>query len=56
MDHVAIGNFGECAHLVVKRALLILAGQILADVVFTDSEDSATNEPRICYSFLRGPP
>ena len=33
MDHVAIGNFGERAHLVVKRALLILAGQILADGV-----------------------
>ena len=38
MDHVAIGNFGERAHLVVKRALLILAGQILADgEPFTDS-------------------
>jgi len=41
MDHVTIGNFEERTHLVVKRALLILAGQILADgVVFTNRRNT----------------
>ena len=39
-----------------NRDMRRVDGQILPNgVVFTDSEGSATNEPRICYSFLGGP-